>query len=32
MTEFGLDRLALQELGVVEDEKIDRAEPFLEGD
>ena len=32
MTEFGLDRLALQELGVVENEEVDRSQPLLEGD
>ena len=32
MTEFRLDRFALQELGVVEDQEIDRPQALLVGD
>src|SRR5208337_2744440 len=32
MTEFRLDRFALQELGVVEDQEINRPQALLEGD
>ncbi len=32
MPELGLDRLALQELRVVEDQEVDRPQPLLEGD
>ena len=32
MTELGLDRLSLQELGVVENQQVDRSQPLLERD
>ena len=32
VSEFRLDRLALQELRIVEDQEIDRSQPLLEGD
>src|SRR5271154_4364335 len=32
MTEFGLDRLSLQELRIVENEEVNRPQPLLEGD
>src|SRR5271163_2253418 len=32
MTEFGLNRLSLQELRIVENEEVDRSQPLLEGD